>query len=219
MSNPTRNQFGAHWCEEHSLWECTRNRKQSRGGGRCHGRAIRGLDACRMHVGKGAELAKWQGKAAATAATYGVPREVAPDAALLEELHRTAGHVAWLASVVAELDRDDVVWGVVEETERPATYNEHGEQTGGGTEVKRKATPNAWVALYQKEREHLARVAKAAIDAGVSERVVQVYEQIAASYVQVLERVLDELELTPGQRERVPAVVQAQLQAIAGGAA
>lgn len=139
--------------------------------------------------------------------------------ALLEEVHRTAGHVAWLASVVAELDREEVVWGVAEETDRPAVYGEDGMQIGGGTETKRKAVPNAWVVLYQQERQHLAKVAKAAIDAGVSERVVQVYEQIAASYVQVLERVLDELRLTDEQRRRVPAVVQEQLRAIAGGAA
>jgi hypothetical protein len=179
--------------------------------------AITGLDACRMHVGKSAELARWEGAAAVRTATFGRPVEVDPGQALLEEVHRTAGHVAWLASVVAELDKDSVVWGVVEEIDRPP--GEDG--GGGGVETKRKAAPNAWVLLYQQERQHLARVAKAAIDAGVSERVVQVYEQIAASYVQVLERVLDELDLTPGQRARVPQVVQAQLQAVAtaGGAA
>lgn len=186
----------------------------------CRSWPIRGAEVCGSHGGRApqvrakaaARLAEAEARAAV--ATFGGPREVAPDVALLEEVHRTAGHVAWLASVVAELDKADVVWGVVEETDRAA-----GEDGGGGTETKRKATPNAWVVLYQQERQHLARVAKAAIDAGVSERVVQVYEQIASSYVQVLERVLDELDLSAEQRRLVPGVVQRQLQAIAGGAA
>ncbi|MFB4306936.1 hypothetical protein [Actinomadura sp. GTD37] len=172
-----------------------------------------------MHAGQSAELSMHRGRAALAAATYGVPIEVDPGQALLEEVHRTAGHVAWLASVVAELDRDEVVWGVAEEVDRPAVYGRDGDQIGGGLEVKRKATPNAWVLLYQQERQHLARVAKAAIDAGVSERVVQVYEQIAGSYVQVLEQVLDDLQLTAEQRARVPQVVQGRLQALTGGAA
>ena len=154
-----------------------------------------------------------RGRAALAAVTYGSPVEVDPGQALLEEVHRTAGHVAWLASVVADLDRDAVVWGVVEETDKPIT------DSGGGTEVKRKAVPNAWITLYQQERQHLARVSKAAIDAGVSERVVAVYEQIAGSYVTVLERVLDALDLDAGQRARAAEVAQRELRALAGGAA
>lgn len=176
-----------------------------------------GGGAPQVRAAAAARLAEAEARAAV--ATFGGPREVDPGTALLEEVHRTAGHVAWLASVVAELGKEDVVWGVTEETDRPAVYSQDGDQVGGGLEVKRRAAPNAWVVLYQQERQHLARVAKAAIDAGVSERVVQVYEQIAASYVQVLERVLDELQLTAEQRARVPSVVQAQLRAIAGGAA
>jgi len=191
----------------------------------CKAWPIRGAEVCGAHGGRApqvraaaaARLA--EAEARAVAATFGVPRAVDPGQALLEEVHRTAGHVAWLASVVAGLERDEVVWGVAEETDRPAVYGEDGMQIGGGLEVKRKAVPNAWVVLYQQERKHLAAVAKAAIDAGVSERLVQVYEQIASSYVQVLERVLDELHLTEEQRRRVPSVVQGQLQAIAGGAA
>lgn len=209
-----RDPGGARWCEEHGRFECTKNRKR---GGLCHGSRITGIDKCRMHAGQSGELAKWRGAAAVATATLGLPREVDPGQALLEEVHRTAGHVAWLGVQVAGLERGDVVWGVVEETDRPFTYGEDGSQTGGGTETKRKAVPNAWVVLYQQERRHLAAVSKAAIDAGVSERVVNVFEQVASSYVQVLERVLERLELTPEQRVRVPDVVTGELRAIAGG--
>ncbi|KAB2347324.1 hypothetical protein [Actinomadura rudentiformis] len=149
--------------------------------------------------------------------TYGLPREVDPGQALLEEVHRTAGHVAWLGMRVAELEESELVWGVVEETDKPPSYGDDGELRGGGLETKRKAVPHAYVTLYGQERDRLARVAKAAIDAGVSERVVAVYEQVATAYVQVLERVLDRLELSEAQRRQVPEVVQGELRAIAGG--
>ncbi|OLT24360.1 hypothetical protein BJF79_13535 [Actinomadura sp. CNU-125] len=152
-------------------------------------------------------------EARAAVVTYGLPREVDPGQALLEEVHRTAGHVAWLASVVADLEREEVVWGVVEEVDKPFT------ESGGGTETKRRAVPSAWITLYQSERQHLARVSKAAIDAGVSERVVAVYEQIAGSYVTVLERVLDALDLNAAQRAQAAEVAQRELRALAGGAA
>jgi len=63
--NPTR--YGAVWCDEHGKWECTRDKKQIRGGGRCHGPAITGLDVCRMHAGVRGDIAKAKGEAAITA--------------------------------------------------------------------------------------------------------------------------------------------------------
>lgn len=179
---------------------------------------------CRFHGARSpqalaAAARRLEREAAEDAVTaYGLPREVDPGQALLEEVHRTAGHVAWLSRVVADLERDDLVWGVVEEIERPAVYGEDGTHVGGGTETKRKAAPSTWLTLYQDERKHLASVSKAAIDAGVSERMVSLYEQLAASYVQVMESVLDELGLTDEQRRRVPVVLESKLRAIAGGA-
>lgn len=201
--------------------KCTATAKRS--GKRCTHWPMHGSTVCAQHGGKAPQvMAAAQRRlaeqaAVVAAATYGLPREVDPGQALLEEVHRTAGHVAWLGVQVAGLERGDVVWGVAEEIDRPFTYGEDGSQTGGGTEVKRKAAPNAWVVLYQQERKHLAAVSKAAIDAGVSERVVNVFEQVASSYVQVLERVLERLELTAEQRARVPDVVTGELRAIAGG--
>jgi hypothetical protein len=199
---------------------CIGHKRMPEGGVRpCGAWPVRGAEVCIAHgaaapqVRAAAAARLVEAEARAAVATFGAPRQVDPGQALLEEVHRTAGHVAWLGSVVGGLEKDDVVWGVVEEVDRPLG------ESGGGLETKRKAVPNAWVQLYQAERQHLGRVAKAAIDAGVSERVVAVYEQIAASYVRVLEQVLDDLELTAGQRARVPQVVQGRLQAIAGGEA
>lgn len=193
-------------------------RATNRGGKPCGLPPQAGQLVCRFHGARSPQALAAAGRrlerAAAedAVAAYGLPREVDPGQALLEEVHRTAGHVAWLGRVVAALDAGSLVWGVAEEIERPA-----GDSSPGGTEVKRKAAPAVWLEIYQTERKHLAAVSKAAIDAGVSERMVAAYEQLAASFVQAIEQVLDEIGLTVEQRRRVPAVLESRLRAIAGG--
>jgi len=74
-------------------------------------------------------------EAAKAVATFGLPREVDPRDALLEEVHRTAGAVAWLHEQVQALQTADVVWGVTEEVDKMA-----GEFPG--TDTKRAAEVN-----------------------------------------------------------------------------
>lgn len=150
--------------------------------------------------------------------TLGLPRDIPPAQALLEEVGRAAGHVAWLAMKVAELAPEDVVWGVAEEIERPGVIDESGEELGGGVEVRRKATLNMWVRLYQDERQRLVVAADKALGANAQDRISAVFEQIGGAYVQMIERVLDALDLSAEQRARVPDVVTGELRAIAGGA-
>lgn len=119
-------------------------------------------------------------------ATYGLPREIDPAAALLEEVHRTAGHVAWLAGKVAELQEEDLTWGVIEQAEIGATESP-------GTDIKRGARPNVWLDLYQRERAHLVRVSKTALDAGISERLVRLAEAQGVMLAEVIRRSGDAL--------------------------
>lgn len=122
--------------------------------------------------------------------------DVSPWEALLSSVRRAAGRVAYvdakLAAVEAEL--------------RPGGSND-----GGGTGELR-----AWLAESRKERLILARVAKAAIDAGVAERLVRQVEMESAIIVRVLARTLDALELDPDSRVRAHEVVHQQLLAITG---
>lgn len=192
----------------------------TRAGGKCGLAAGAGTDhvgigRCARHGGntRNHKIAARKELARQAVATYGLAREIDPATALLEEVHRTAGHVAWLGQVVAALDKDELVWGLAEETDRPPSES----SPAGGIETKRKAAPSVWVELYQAERAHLAKVAKAAIDAGVNERVVGVFERVGATYVALLNRVFDRLELSEQQRALVPEVVTAELRAIAGG--
>jgi len=153
---------------------------------------MQGGTVCRVHGGTAQQVRQ---RAAARAAeekaeravvTYGLPREIDPAAALLEEVHRTAGHVAWLAAKIRELDDDDLTWGVTQETEKTATLVP-------GTDTKSAARPSVWLELYHRERKHLVRVSKAAMDAGISERLVRLAEQQGTMLVDVIRRSADGL--------------------------
>ena len=50
--------------------------------------------------------------------SFGLPREVDPHEALLEEVHRMAGHVAWLGELVAALERKQIVHGITKTVQR-----------------------------------------------------------------------------------------------------
>lgn len=189
-------------------------KKRDGSGGTCTQHAGWGTDhpgvgPCKLHGGntRNHKTAAQTELARRAVHTYGLPRNIAPDAALLEEVHRTAGHVAWLATKVAELDEDDLVWNRVEEVDK---------QSGqfGGVDTTHKATPHTWVTLYQAERKHLVAVSKAALDAGIAERQVRLAEQQGVVLAEVVRRIADGLlaslvELLGQQAGADRAVVEA----------
>lgn len=142
-----------------------------------------GTGPCKLHGGttRAHVTAARTAMAQRAVATYGLPREIDPAAALLEEVHRTAGHVAWLARKVAELRDEDLTWGITQETDKTATMYP-------GTDTKSTARPNVWLELYHRERRHLVQVSKAALDAGISERMVRLAEQQGVMLAQVIRR-------------------------------
>lgn len=150
-----------------------------------------GIGYCKLHGGKTPGHAKSAQTEVARRAveTYGLPREIAPDRALLEEVHRTAGHVAWLGRTVADLD-DLTQWG----------------QAG--------RAPSVWVEIYQRERAHFVRVAKTALDAGIAERQVRLAERYGDMLADVIDGLLDGLDLTNDQRAKVPELVPTVLRAV-----
>lgn len=83
--------------------------KSSRTGERCKRYATKGATVCATHgarapqVRRSPEARVKRERAESAVETYGLPREVDPHEALLEEVHRTAGHVAWLGQVVRGL--------------------------------------------------------------------------------------------------------------------
>jgi len=151
-----------------------------------------------------------QRQAVLAAESFGLPREVDPHTALLEELHRTAGAVQWLSAVVADIDQEDLVWGKVKETR--GTQLEKGADNG----TTHAAGPNAFVALWQSERKHLLLVAKSCLDAGIEERRVRLAESAGQQLASVVRAVLDRLDLTDEQRSTALVVVPDEFRRLAG---
>lgn len=191
----------------------------------CGNPPIPGLSVCGYHGGnarhaKAAAKRNVEEKIATVAVrTLGLPIDITPTDALLQEVQWTAGHVKWLRSKVQELEDEDLVWGVTR-------TKVGGEDRGETSEAK----PSIWFALYESERKHLVSVCSAALRAGVEERKVRLAESQGDLVVAVIRRILDglltallaagiaETLLTDAWQAAVADVVPRELRAIAGGA-
>ena len=170
---------------------CTATAKGT--GERCKRRPIPGGTVCVKHGGGSpAVRAKAQQRLAAAeaeraAASFGLPVEVNPHDALLQEVHRTAGAVQWLGVQVQALDVEVLTWGKTRET--------HGTQLERGVDngVTYTAGVNALVDLWQRERKHLVEVSKACISAGIEERRVRLAEAAGQELASVVRAVLDRM--------------------------
>lgn len=171
----------------------------------------KGFGRCRHHGGNtpnGQQFARKE-RAVDAVRTYGLPMEIDPADALLQEVHRTAGAVAWLEEQVRALDPDALVWG--------RTKYRTGRSVDGPVDLTDEAAAvNIWLQLYRDERAHLVKVCTAAISAGVEERRVRIAEQHGTLLASVIRAVLDDLQLTETQRARVAEVVPRHLRAVAG---
>jgi hypothetical protein len=192
------------WCEQHQRLECVSPRKKGRGP--CHGHhLVSGTDKCRMHLGVKAQDAITEELARQAVITYGLPRDIAPTDALLEEVRYSAGHVAWLRGQVAALEAESLVWGITEEAEKNATEF-------AGTDKTQAAVMNVWLDLYHKERRYLLDVTKAVIAAGVEERRVKLAEAQGSLLNDVIRRILARLGLSSEQSALLPVVVPEELR-------
>lgn len=190
--------------------QCTATSKAT--GNRCRRSAVLDGTVCPMHGGKAPQVRnaierRRQERAAVLAAeSFGVPVIVDPHTALLEELHRTAGAVAWLGALVADLDRSEIGWG---RTREKVGGEDHG--------TTREARPSVWVTLWQGERDRLVKVAKACLDAGIEERRVRLAESAGQELAAVLRRVLDRLGLSAEQQSLALEVVPDEFRRLAEG--
>src|SRR5690606_15367344 len=102
--------------------------------------------------------------------------DVTPWDALLIEVRRAAYRTAWIDQrLEEEISR-----------ERQLTH-----EAGEAERLMQAAEVRRWLAESRKERAHLVRVSKAAVDAGLAERYVQSVEIEARLIAQVLERSID----------------------------
>ena len=191
---------------------------KTRDGDRCKNPPLPGQDVCRMHGGsspqaRAAAQRRLQTAAAQAAAhRLGVPIETSPQQALLDEVHRAAGMVAYYGQKVRELADDDakkLVHGITKVETR------EGFQAG----ITKAAEPavNVWLKLWNEERDRLTAVSVAAMRAGIEERRVLLAEQQGAMIAGAIRRILDRLNLTPDQRVLVGEIVPAELRALTTG--
>lgn len=117
--------------------------------------------------------------------------QVSPWDALLLGVRLAAGRVAW-----------------VDEELRRATREAEADDGGGSSAVR------SWLKESRLERTLLARTAKAAIDAGVAERLVRQVELEGQLVAEVLGRTLDALDLSAEQRQTAFAVAHRELLAL-----
>lgn len=168
-----------------------------RNGETCHlsagyGTEHLGKGKCKFHGGSTpSHVNKWRAEAAKekleeAAELYGLPEEVEPAEALLQELHRTAGHVAWLNDEIRTMKDEDELYGPV----------------GGGKDSHPSVHPHVFLRLYQEERKHLAAVAKMCLDAGIAERQVRIAEQQGVIIASMLKALLKELGVTMNVENR-----------------
>jgi fumarylacetoacetate (FAA) hydrolase family protein len=121
---------------------------------------------------------------------FGLPREVEPHQALIEELHRSAGWVAWLGEKVSAEGEDALTTTAFGED---AAFTVH----------------SPYYELLAEERKQLTKVAQACIAAGVEERRVRVIEQGAAFAAQAIRATLAHLGLDLEAPEVKAAVTSA----------
>lgn len=187
--------------------QCTA--KSRRSGERCRKPPMKGGTVCAMHGGKtpvalaAAQRRLEERKAVLAVEAFGLPREVDPHTALLEELHRTAGAVQWLGAVVADLKQREVAWG---QTRRKTGGEDHG--------TTYEAKPNAFYELWLRERKQLLEVSKTCIGVGIEERRVRIAEESGRQLASVVRAVLDRLQLSDEQRALALVVVPEEFRAL-----
>jgi len=145
-----------------------------------------------MHGGKApavvaaAERRTQQGALHAAAVTFGLPVEVTPTQALLDEVQWTAGHVACLRERIQELEPDQLTWGRTE-------YREGATDKGAEWKSIERANPSVLWELYTQERKHLVAVTTAALSAGIEERRIELAEKQGQLVADAMRAVLREL--------------------------
>jgi hypothetical protein len=138
---------------------------------------------------------------------YGKPLDTNPIDALLDEVRRTAGHVAWIGAQIARMRMPEVTGKETEVDGRKILA------------VNQPLPPEieGWIKLYQSERAQLVRASKAALDAGVNERLVQIAEHQGDKLADAVEVILKALNLTPAQQALVPDIVPNALRQLTSG--
>lgn len=181
----------------HEPGKCTGHAKNPDGSRRpCKNPPIRGAPTCRKHgsaapqVRAAAEKRVTAEKAEAEARRLLGTAQTGKDPrlALLEEVWRTAGVVAWYEQEIQNLDRLSVL-------------------------TERGESAHFLVSMHHTERRHLARTAKLAVDAGIQQELLDLAKEAADRFARALDGVLASLGHDPAD-PKVRDVVATQLRLV-----
>lgn len=183
--------------------KCTGHRKAD--GAPCGQPRMAGQLVCRKHGGKAPQALAAAARrvedevARAAVVTLGLPVDISPSDALLDEVRRTAGHVFWLLAKVQSEDGGAFV-PMKSEDSHP----------GNGSQ-------SVWYRTYQSERAHYVNVCAQALKAGVEERRVRLAEAQGEAVAGAIRAILGDLRLTAAQNALVAEVVPRHLRLLAVG--
>lgn len=149
-------------------------------GQQCKNQAIRGGFTCRVHgTAKGTparaaadrriEQERVNREMTKAAATYGLPRDIDPGQAMLEEVQRTAGHVLWLQMQVNTIPQAELF------DDKHAVL----------------------LATYRQERAHYGRVTTDAVRCGLKVKQLDLLEELAQNVVRAMRVMAEELGFSP----------------------
>lgn len=161
------------WCGAVKRDGSGRRCRQPAGHGTPHrtGPCKRHGGATRNHVARAQRL-----EAERAARVYGLPVEVDPHRALLEELWRAQGIVQWLAAEVAQLDREHL-YGPV----------------GGGGDSYPRSEPHVLIRMLGEERDRLRQIGKTCHDVGIAEAQQRQVERMGAALAPAFDLALTRL--------------------------
>lgn len=175
------------------------------GGGTCTqpagwGTPHPGIGRCKLHGGSTPSHVAAARRVLAEQAVqaYGAARNVTPVQALVELLHDSAGHVAWLRDIVQNSDPDALVWGKADEVDK-------GSGEFPGVDTKYAATPSVWLAQYDKERRFLLDVSRDLAKLGMDWDAREAIRKQGAALAAVVREVVRRLGHDPND----PAVATA----------
>ncbi len=185
---------------------------RNRHGTQCGNPAVPGALVCTRHGGAAPQVREAGlrriaiAEARQAAETLGLLIDISPEQALLDEVQRAAGMVAFYQArveEVAEGGSDQLVWG---HTKSKMGGDDEGETWEAG--------PVVWLQLFNEERDRLVKVCAAALRAGIEERRVKLAEQQGILVAAVIRRILVRLNLTDVQQGMVATVVPEELRAL-----
>lgn len=181
-----------------------------------------GIGGCKLHGGSTTNhrRAARNEQARRDVIEFGLELDISPAEALLQEVRRSAGVVAWLGERIREVVGEDpaaLIWGAKSETRQTGRTAEGPVDT---TTTAEAAGVNLWWELWSKERAHLIKAAAAAHAAGVAEHQIRIAEQFGERMGQLMVRSHEEagLHLEVDQMRRLMQAVAANLHILEGAA-